>query len=68
MSLLQDVSGFAESTVPLCAEGEIANPLTGLPSGAESHVKRPETYTVSYTYTLMCQKYYVLQMLMLDHI
>jgi hypothetical protein len=44
----QDVSGFGESTTPLCAGG-IANPLGGLPRGAESHGQRLETYTVSYT-------------------
>ena len=43
---------FAESTAQLCAEGEIANLLSGLPGGSESHGKRPETYTISYTYTL----------------
>jgi hypothetical protein len=31
MSLWQDASGFAESTAPLAAEGEIANPLSSLP-------------------------------------
>ena len=37
--------------------GGIANPLSGLPRGAESHGKKPETYTVSYTYALTRLKY-----------
>jgi hypothetical protein len=57
MSLLQDASKSAESTAPLCAEGEIASPLSGLPRGAGSHGNMPETYTVSYTCTLTGDNY-----------
>jgi hypothetical protein len=39
MPLLPDACRFAESTAQLCAEGEIANPLSGPPGGSESRGK-----------------------------
>ena len=55
---------FAKPAIRICGidraarcEGEIAESLSGFPSGADRQAKKSKTYTVSYTYTPVAMIY-----------